>query len=335
MKKIILAVISLFAIVGAFVLWQTIGPTIKAPKDGYFFVHTGDDVKVLKDNLLKKGIVKNAFFLHRMSGALRFQKAKAGRYKIEKGTSLLSLLRMLRNGQQSPVKFAITKLRTPEKLAARIAKYFELDSAIAIKFLNNQDSLALFQVDSISVMALVMPLTYEANWNSDMRTIYGQFKKAYDVFWDEDRKGKAANVGLTPLQIVTLASIIDEETNAASDRPNVASVYLNRLKSGMPLQADPTVKFALKDFGLRRILFTHLRYESPYNTYLHTGLPPGPICTPQPNTIDAVLNAPKTEYLYFVANSTFDGTHIFTTNYADHMKYARLFQTALDMRKIK
>ena len=131
------------------------------------------------------------------------------------------------------------------------------------------------------------------------------------------------------MEVSVLASIIDEETNKASDRPNIASVYLNRIKKGMPLQADPTVKFAMRDFGLKRILNAHLKTASPYNTYLNKGLPPGPICTPATETIDAVLNAPSTDYLYFVANSNFDGTHIFTSNYADHMKYARLYQQEL------
>jgi len=130
-------------------------------------------------------------------------------------------------------------------------------------------------------------------------------------------------------QVFTLASIIDEETNNEIDRPKIASVYINRLAKNMPLQADPTVKFGLKDFGLKRILYGHTQTPSPYNTYLNTGLPPGPICTPQAETIDAVLNAPKTDYLYFVANSTFDGTHVFTSDYDDHMKYARLYQAAL------
>ena len=142
-------------------------------------------------------------------------------------------------------------------------------------------------------------------------------------------------MGLSPSQVYILASIIEEESNKKDDKAKIASVYLNRIEKGMPLQADPTVKFALKDFELRRILRGHTQTVSPFNTYINKGLPPGPICTPSLESIESVLDAPKTEYLYFVANSNFDGTHVFTTNYDDHMKYAKLYQQELTiwMRK--
>ena len=144
-----------------------------------------------------------------------------------------------------------------------------------------------------------------------------------------------SRIGLKPIEVVTMASIIEEETNKKSDKPNIASVYLNRIKNGMPLQADPTVKFALKKFELKRILQGHTQTVSPYNTYVNKGLPPGPICTPSIESIEAVLGAPATEYLYFVASSNFDGTHIFTTNYDDHLKYAKIYQRELNKRNIR
>ncbi|HVG42414.1 MAG TPA: endolytic transglycosylase MltG, partial [Chitinophagaceae bacterium] len=154
----------------------------------------------------------------------------------------------------------------------------------------------------------------------------GESKK----FWTEDKKKKAAALNISPLQAYTLASIIEEETNNTEEKDTMASVYLNRITIGMPLQADPTVKFALKDFGLKRIMQKHWQIPSPYNTYLVRGIPPGPICTPSKQTINAVLDAPKTEYLYFVANKNLKQSHIFTTNYADHLKYAREYQKVLD-----
>jgi UPF0755 protein len=184
-------------------------------------------------------------------------------------------------------------------------------------------------------MAAVIPLTYELKWNTTASKIFHQFYTAYKNFWTEERKQKAERLHLNTLEVTTLASIIDEETNAASDRPNISSVYLNRIARGMPLQADPTLKFALKNFGLKRLYNEHTTIHSPYNTYINKGLPPGPICTPQIETVEAVLDTPKTDYLYFVANSDFSGTHVFTTNYEEHMKYARLYQQELDRRNIR
>jgi UPF0755 protein len=156
-------------------------------------------------------------------------------------------------------------------------------------------------------------------------------KSEATTFWEKnDRKGQAAELGLTPQQVYTIASIVEEETNKQDEKGNIASVYINRLNKGMPLGADPTVKFALKDFGLKRILYQHLQVASPYNTYRNQGLPPGPICTPSSKTIDAVLKAPKTDYLFFVAKSDFSGYHSFATNFADHIKLAKEYQRALD-----
>jgi UPF0755 protein len=226
----------------------------------------------------------------------------------------------------------ITKLRTKESLASKVGNQFECDSVQMISFLNNPDSLRPFGLDTNTVMAAAMPYTYPINWNTTPGKIFRQFYTAWESFWNEERKQKADSLRLSPVEVVTLASIVEEETLKKQDKYNIASVYLNRLKQGMPLQADPTVKFAMKNFGLKRILGVHLRTESPYNTYQNAGLPPGPICTPSIETIDAVLNAPQTDYLYFVASSSFDGTSVFTTNLTDHSKYARQYQQALTKR---
>jgi UPF0755 protein len=220
-------------------------------------------------------------------------------------------------------------------LADKIGSAFECDSLQMISFLNNNDSLISYGLDSNTAMSAVMPLTYDVKWNTTPGKLFQQFYTAYKTFWTPERKQKAEKLGLTPIGVSTLASIIDEETNSAIDRPKIASVYLNRISLGMPLQADPTLKFALKNFGLKRLLNEHKEVVSPYNTYSNKGLPPGPICTPQIETIDAVLDSPKTDYLYFVANSDFSGNSIFTTNLTDHMKYARLYQQELNKRNIK
>jgi len=249
--------------------------------------------------------------------------------------SVLNLVRMLKNGSQAPVNLVITKLRTKESLAQKLGNNFECDSLQVINFLNNPDSLKQYNLDTNTVMAAVLPLTYSIKWNSSPERIFEYFNIAYKNFWNSDRKRKADSLHLSITEVTTLASIVDEETNAIIDKPLIASVYLNRINKGMPLQADPTLKFAMKNFGLKRILNVHKDVVSPYNTYTNKGLPPGPICTPEAETIDAVLDSPKTDYIFFVASSKLDGTSIFTTNITDHLKYARQYQQELNKLNVK
>ena len=328
-KKIFLYTSVILLIIAAFLAYKILGPSVKADGTQYLFIKTGSGIEDVKKELTDKNFISSTLWFTQVSKLMKYENIKPGRYKMTGGMSVLNLVRMLRSGSQTPVNLVITKFRTKEDFARRAGKIFECDSLQLIQFLNNNDSLEKFGVDTTTVMTLALPLTYSINWNTTPKKIVQQLHTAWKEFWNDERKQKATQKNLTPVQVSILASIIDEETNKASDRPNIASVYINRIKVGMPLQADPTVKFALRDFSLKRILSGHLQKESPYNTYLHTGLPPGPICTPQTETIDAVLDSPETDYLYFVANSKFDGSHIFTTNYDDHMKHAREYQKAL------
>ncbi|MBZ4191752.1 endolytic transglycosylase MltG [Niabella beijingensis] len=313
-----------------FTAFKFLGPATGKTDSGFLYVKTGTTMEQLKKQLVSENVLPGTTWFNMTANMMQYRQVKPGKYKLGRGTSILTLVRMLKNGNQTPVDLVITKIRTREALAGRIGKLFECDSSQTIGFLNSSDSLGEYGLDSNTVMAAVQPLTYEIRWNTTPRTIFDKFFEAYKKFWTDERKQKASAQGLTPLQAITLASIIDEETNKAADKPRIASTYMNRIAKGMPLQADPTVKFALKDFGIKRILFGHLAVVSPYNTYKNKGLPPGPICTPQQSTVDSVLNAPKTDYIYFVASSNFDGSHIFTSNYQEHTKYAKLYQQALD-----
>jgi UPF0755 protein len=334
-KKIIFSIIAILILVSGFLAWKLFGPTVNQPEKKYFFIATGDNYEAVRADLHDLHIISGERMFDLASKLIGYKTIKPGRYEIKQGMSLVNLVRMLNNGQQSAVNFVITKKRTKEGLAAQVGASFECDSLQVIRFLNDPDSLKPYGLDTNTAMAAAMPFTYVIKWNTTPGKVFQQFYTAYKTFWTEERKQKAENLHLSPTEVSTIASIIDEETNAESDRPNIASVYLNRITKGMPLQADPTLKFALKNFGLKRILNEHKTIQSPYNTYMHTGLPPGPICTPATATIDAVLDSPKTDYLYFVANSDFSGTHIFTTNYNDHMKYARLYQEELNKRNVK
>lgn len=331
-KKTIFAVLFLLIVLGGFVAYKIFGPATRTPSGEFFYVNTGTGYDTLEKKLVDQGYLSSPTWFRMVSKAMKFRKVHPGRYKVSKNMSVFKLVRMLRNGQQTPVSFVITKLRTRQQLAARMGNAFEFDSLQASHFLHSNDSLQPFGLDTNTVMAAAMPYTYTLKWNNTPGNVFREFHKAYQRYWTDEREAKARDQGLTPLQAVTLASIVEEETRVKEDKYNIASTYLNRLKKNMRLQADPTVKFALKDFALRRITGVHLRVASPYNTYRNTGLPPGPICTPSLESLEAVLDAPATDYLYFVASSKFDGTTVFTTNYQDHMKYARLYQQELTRR---
>jgi UPF0755 protein len=325
----------IIVILGGIAGWLLLAPATRfTHKSAYLYVYddSGSARSQVMRQLEEKQLLRNPSVLNTLAGwAGVWDKLKTGRYEITKGQSLLSVVRQLRNNKQSPVKLVINKLRTREDLARIIGKNFSTDSAKAITFLSSNDSLQPLGVDTNTLMTLVIPDTYIFNWNTSVRKIMQRLQSEKESFWKKNnRLEKAAALNLSPEQVYTLASIVEEETNTNSEKGNIASVYLNRLNKGMNLGADPTIKFALKDFSLKRIYFVHLAVNSPYNTYKNKGLPPGPICTPSVATLDAVLNQPRTDYLFFVANSDFSGTHHFSSNYAEHEQYAKAYQKALD-----
>lgn len=330
MKKTLRIVLILVLVMVLFSSWKVFGPSVSVPEEKFLYIKTGESFNEMRDELVSKKIVSSHIWFDWLSSAMKFKVAKAGKYEIKKGMSMFELVRTLKNGRQTPVKFTITKLRLKEELARKMGQQFEFDSLAAIQFLTNNDSLKTLGLDTNTVMVPVMPDTYSYFWNSDPKKVYEKLVEHWQQYWNAERKKKAENISLTPIQISILASIVDEESNSITEKQKISSVYLNRLHKKMNMQSCPTIKFALKDFGLKRIYDKYLTVQSPYNTYIHEGLPPGPVCTPQPETIDIVLNAPQTDYLYFVANSDFSGTHIYTSNYADHLKYAKLFAAAQD-----
>ena len=333
MKKILIGIGIIIVLGAAVVAWMVFGSaTAFSEKKRTLYISSVAATKeAVLDSLEKNKIIKNRTAFERMAARMDYwQSIRPGKYDIKKGTSLLHLIRLLRNGQQSPVNLVITKIRTKEDFARLAANKFEFDSTQMLQYLNNHDSLQQHGVDPEVAMTMILPDTYTFFWNTTPAKVYTKLAEESKKFWTEERKAKAQQHGLTPEQAYILASVVEEETNASSEKGNIASVYMNRINKGMPLQADPTVKFALKDFGLKRIYQKHTQTASPYNTYQNTGLPPGPICTPSKATINAVLDAPATDYLYFVASSNFNGTHVFTTNYADHLIKAREYQQALD-----
>ena len=259
-----------------------------------------------------------------------FDNIKAGKYKINQGMSVVKMVRMLSKGRQEEVRLVLGKMRSRQDLAGKLSHYIESDSLMVLSFVSNPDSLASLGVNADTWMTVVLPNTYNIRWTHTtgfvLRKLQGETKK----WWQRNnRMQKAEKQGFSPNEIYTIASIVEEETNMRADKPLVASVYMNRLRKGMPLQADPTVRFAMQNFELNRITFAHLRTSSPYNTYLNKGLPPGPICVPSLATIDSVLNAPSTQYLFFVAKPDFSGYSVFNSNFSDHSKAAKQYQDSL------
>lgn len=260
---------------------------------------------------------------------------KPGRYLLTEGMDVIRLARLFALGMQTPVRVSFQNARTPAHLAARIAAQLDADSAELVTAFRSADLARELGLDSVTLFSVFIPNTYELYWTTTPEQFVRRMKKEYDRFWTPARESAREKCGLSRLEVITLASIITEETRATDEMPRIAGVYLNRLRRGIPLQADPTVKFAMQDFGLRRILYAHLKYPSPYNTYLNRGLPPSPICLPGIAAIDAVLHAERHDYLYFCARPTFDGRHNFARTLSEHNANARAYSRELNRRKIK
>ena len=331
MKRAIGIIIVIILLILIYAGWNIFGPTVSAPEGKYFYIKTGASYADVKRSLLEQKIIRSTFFFDKIAGRVHYDtNVRPGRYEISNGSNQLSLVRMLKGGRQSPVKLVINKLRTKEDLAGKIGNSFEADSAEVMGFIMNNDSLTAYKLDTNTVMTVIIPNTYLITWNGTFKKIFKRLKEEHDNFWDTERIKKASALGLDPAKVYTLASIVEEETNKSEDKGPIASVYMNRMNKGMKLEADPTVKYAMRNFGLKRILHGHLAYQSPYNTYQQTGLPPGPICTPSSTTIDAVLNAPKTSYIFFVAKPDFRGYSNFASTYEEHLVFAKAYQRALD-----
>lgn len=331
MKKLLLIVFLLLLIVAGAAAWIFLGPTTAFPseKETIYIRTQAANRNAILDSLEKNRIITNRAAFEWLADRMDYwARIRPGKYEIDKGSSLLDIVRKLRNGIQTPVHLTITKLRTRADFARLVGRRFECDSAQMMALLSNEDSMRAFGVSPEQAFTQVLPDTYDFLWTTPPEKIYGRLQEEAEKFWTAERKARAGILGLTPATAYILASIVEEETNNQDEKDTIASVYLNRIQKGMPLQADPTVKFALQDFSLTRIFGAHLDAPSPYNTYRNRGLPPGPICTPSKKTIDAVLAAPQTDYIYFVASPSLNGTHDFSRDYSEHMVKAKLYQQA-------
>ena len=324
------------------------GSAVKARTE--LFIPTGASYAQVQDSLRASGNVQmfKFEFLSRVKGYP--EAVKPGRYVLDRGITALAVVDKLRAGDQDEVRITLNKIRDIGQLAAIVSKRIEADSASIAEVLRDSIFLSRFsyafedadsatrsalQVNPGNVLGCFIPNTYYCFWDTDAETFFKRMYWELNDFWDGERRVMADSMKMNRLEIIALASIVEEETNKKDERADIASVYLNRLRRRMLLQADPTVKYAVGDFGLKRILKEHLAVESPYNTYKERGLPPGPICTPSISSIDAVLENKQTKYLYFCAKPDFSGCHVFATSYARHLANARAYQRELNKLGVK
>jgi UPF0755 protein len=259
---------------------------------------------------------------------------RPGKYVIDKSLSYNSLISILRSGKQTPVRLTFNNVRTVNDIAGKLGKQIEADSTQIINFLSDASNFSADGFRSENIISVFIPNTYEFYWNTSAKGLYTRMLKEYRSFWTDKRLSEAKEKGLSQQEVIILASIIDDEVAKNDEKPRIAGVYLNRIRRGMPLQACPTIKFALNDFTITRILNKYLTVDSPYNTYIHSGFPPGPIGCASIDGIDAVLNAESHDYIFFAAKADFSGYHNFSRTLAEHNRYALLYQKELDKRKI-
>jgi UPF0755 protein len=303
---------------------------VKSESSNYLLIPDSSTYSDVTKILEQDARVLNLSAFNQVSYLLRYDKIRPGRYKLSSGMNNFQLIRILRSGRQTPVKLSFNNIRTKEQLAGRLGKQLMADSLSILNLLNDTAYLSKLKLNPDNSVTLFIPNTYEVFWNLNAQELLERMDKEYTKFWTNERKEKAAAIPLSEAEVSTLASIVEEETNNLKDRPMVAGLYINRLKAGMPLQADPTIKFALKNFGLKRILLGHLKVNSPYNTYKNTGLPPGPIRIADPNAIDAVLNYTHHNYIYMCASETLNGEHKFAVTWQEHLKNAKKYRQTLN-----
>ena len=301
----------------------------------FLYIPTNSTFDEVCSRLEEVGLIDASSF-RRIARRMNYtDKVKSGRYRLTDGMNNIELVRMLRSGRQIPVKVIFNNIRLNTQLAYAVTTTIEADSTSVMALLTDSAYLAeKFKLTTQTVLSLFIPNTYEFFWNTSATGFMERMSREYDRFWTESRRQKARDAGLTPLQVSILASVIEEETRMDSEKPTMAGVYINRLNKGIPLQADPTLKYALGDFTIRRVLKKHTEIQSPYNTYLNAGLPPGPICIPSIASIDAVLNFVRHDYLFFCAKEDMSGYHNFARTLQQHNRNAQAYQKALNSQKI-
>lgn len=316
--------------------WRKVfGPGARFAGDRIVLIPTGADFDQVVDSLNAQGLLTDERTFRLLAQRKKYpERVRPGRYKVAGGTSLNALVNKLRAGEQDPVKVTFTNVDHLPELAGRVARAIEPDSLTLLRAFLDPALQQEVGLTPATMISLFIPNTYEFWWTTTPQQFVARMRREHDAFWTEARRAKAAAHKLSPAEVATLASIVQAETVKMDDAPRIAGVYLNRLRIGMPLQADPTLKFAVGDRGIQRVLNVDKQVDSPYNTYKYTGLPPGPINMPEPRFIDAVLDAERHDYLYFCARADLSGYSEFSRTYEQHQVHAQRYRRALNARGI-
>lgn len=337
LKKLVVIIVMILALFTGWVSWLLFGPAVSIPEEKAVSINIvrEDNFSSVLDSLEAKNLVRHPSLFHWLAQKKGYtDNIKPGHYKLSGKIGYNRLVNMLRGGWQTPVKVTFTHQKSLAQLAGILSRQLAFDSLSMLTTLADEKLCQEYGLTPATIGALFIPNTYEVYWTISPQEFIERMKSEFDRYWNKERKEQASALGLTPLEVITLASIIEEEVRHPEEMPIIAGVYLNRLHRGMRLQADPTIKFALGDMSRRRILTKDLQIDSPYNTYRYAGLPPGPISIPSINALEAVLHAEKNDYLYFVAKEDFSGYHYFSKTLREHNNYARKYRSALNRNRI-
>lgn len=334
---IVLVVLGIMFISFSFYFYQIIfTPNLLVDEgDRSFYIHSGATFDEVRNALYEGRYLNDVVSFGFLAKLMDYDKAvKPGHYIIKGNSTNIETIRMLRAGEQTPVNITFSNVRLIEELSEKVCANVELEPAEFDSLLLDPETPGKYGFEEENFKTMFIPNTYEVYWTISAEDLLDRFKKEYDAFWNEERRAKAEEIGLTRAEVSVLASIVQAESRHRDESPVIAGLYLNRLKKGMLLQADPTLVYAIGDFNIQRVLNAHKTIDSPYNTYKFVGLPPGPINFPSITSLDAVLNHEKHNYLYMCAKEDFSGYHNFTASLSQHMQNARRFQQALNNAKI-
>ena len=340
LKYALIAIFILFVVVGTVLLnyyRDIFSSNIDLGEKKELFIHipSGADMQDVLHLFEESNCVSDLSSLEWVMNKKKYgESIKSGRYRLESGASNNDLVNILRSGSQAPINLTFNNTRTLEEFAGKIGRQIEADSVSILNFLQDEANLKPYGFKSKTVIGLFIPNSYQVYWNMSPKAFTDRMYKEYVKFWNVDRMKKARELNLTPIEVSTLASIVDEETIKNDEKARVAGVYVNRLRRGIKLDADPTLKFAWGDFSMRRVLNKHKRIKSPYNTYKNAGLPPGPIRQASVTGLNSVLDCEKHKYIYFCASPKFNGYHVFARSLREHNKNASKYQRALNVQRI-
>ena len=332
---IIIVLSGLFVIYKAYTIFYKSNVHLNRIRSEYIYIPTGADYQKVRTLLIEAKYLSDIKTFDWLSEFKNYKNhIKPGKYRLNAGMNNNELLNMLKSGRQEPVNLVFNNVRTKYQLAGKIAKQLEADSLSIINILDDTEYVHKSGFTPENSIVVFIPNTYEIYWTTSAKQLFERMNKEFIKFWNNNRKEKAEKAGLSTVEVEILASIVQEETTQYNEMSVIAGLYINRLHRRMNLEADPTVKFAIGDFSIKRILKRHLEFDSPYNTYKNNGLPPGPICLPNPKVIDYVLDFEKHNYIHMCAKEDFSGYHNFAETSAEHTANARKYQNALNKLKI-